>query len=489
MENDICQFAIPRCFMKKFIGRAAELKRLKQALSKKAASFVVINGRRRVGKSRLVKEFSKEFTHYFSFIGLPPEKDTTAQHQLDEFSHQLSRHCQEPFAHYSDWSDAFWALGKKVQTGRVLVFFDEISWMGSTDPTFLGKIKNLWDQYLSQNTQLMFIVCGSASSWIDKNILSSTGFVGRISFALTLRELPLSDCNQFWPNNISFYEKIKMLSVVGGVPKYLEEINPKLSAEENIQRLCFTEGGFLVKEFDQIFSDLFLRDSVLYKKIVTCLSKGQKELAEIQAELKLETQGRLTEYLSELELAGFISRDYTWNIKVGLDSKLSKYRLKDNYLRFYLKYIEKNLMKINRSTYDLKSLSSLPEWPTMMGLQCENLVLNNRKKIHTILGINSADIICENPYFQRATNRIRGCQIDYMIQTKFDTLYICEIKFLKEEVPTAIIEALQEKIKALQQSNRFSCRPVLIHMNGVHPEIIDSDYFAAIINMAELFEE
>ena len=116
--------------------------------------------------------------------------------------------------------------------------------MGSKDPHFLGKIKDAWDLYFKKNDHLTFIICGSASAWIEKNILSSAGFVGRISLTLTLRELTLIECNQFWPRGVSAYEKFKILSVTGGVPKYLEEINTKQSAEENIKRLCFTEGGF-----------------------------------------------------------------------------------------------------------------------------------------------------------------------------------------------------------------------------------------------------
>ena len=112
------------------------------------------------------------------------------------------------------------------------------------------------------------------------------------------------------------------------------------------------------------------------------LVTGSKERNEICELLKIDPGGRISEYLTELELAGFITRDYTWNIKSGMDSKLSKYRLSDNYLRFYLKYIEKNLSKINRNSFRFKSLSSLPEWNTIIGLQFENLVLNNRPLIH-----------------------------------------------------------------------------------------------------------
>jgi hypothetical protein len=117
----------------------------------------------------------------------------------------------------------------------MIVLFDEISWMGSKDPDFLGKLKNAWDLYFKKNPKLIFILCGSVSSWIDKNILSHTGFLGRISYRLTLEELPLKDCNQFWSSaggQISAYEKLKVLSITGGVPRYLEEIKPRMSAEK-----------------------------------------------------------------------------------------------------------------------------------------------------------------------------------------------------------------------------------------------------------------
>ena len=144
--------------------------------------------------------------------------------------------------------------------------------------------------------------------------------------------------------------------------------------------------------------------------------------------------------------------------------------------------------KIKGGTFELSSLSSLPEWPVIMGLQFENLVLNNRRTIHHILGINPVNVVCENPYFQNKTDKHAGCQIDYMIQTKFDTLYICEIKFVKKEIGVAIIEEMQEKINALHHAKRFSCRPVLIHVNGVNDEVIDADYFSAIIDASELFQ-
>ncbi len=474
--------------MPKFIGRENEIKRLRQLLDKKTASFIVIRGRRRIGKSRLIQEFSKDFDSYYCFSGIPPTPVTTEKQEIDEFSLQISRNFNIPTAYYNDWSDAFWAVAEKLKTGKILLFFDEISWMGSKDPNFLGKIKNLWDLHLKQNDNLVFVVCGSASSWIEKNILSNTGFVGRISYTLTLKELPLQDAIKFWPDNISAYEKLKILSITGGIPKYLEEIDPKYSAEENIKRLCFTEGGLLVEEFKQIFSDIFLRDSEMYKKILEIIAEGPKDQTAILDGLKLKTPGRIPEYLAELEFAGFIARDYTWEIKTGKDSKLSLYRLQDNYMRFYLKYISNNLTQINRGTFAFKSLTSLPQWSSIMGLQFENLILGSRRFIHRALEIDPNDIICENPYFQRQTSRRKGCQIDYMIQTRFNTLYVCEIKFSRNIIDNSIIDEVQNKIDIMQHAKHFSCRPVLIHANGVSETVVESDFFVKIIDMQEILK-
>lgn len=487
-QNNICRFVDPET-MSKFIGRQDELTKLLEISRKKSASFIVVRGRRRIGKSRLIEEFGNYFDNFYSFEGLAPEEGVTPQDQLEEFSRQIAQQFHAPFARYDDWSDAFWALGERVKTGKILILFDEISWMGMEEPTFLAKVKNLWDKHLKKNDQLIFVACGSASAWIENNMLSSTGFVGRISYTLTLEELPLSACNCFWPKNIAAYEKLKVLAVTGGVPKYLEEIDPKYSAEENIKRLCFSKGAILVKEFKQIFSDLFLRDSQFYKKIVEVLVKGAKERNEICEILKIDPSGRMTEYLTELELAGFIKRDYTWDLKAGADSKLSQYRLSDNYLRYYLKYIDKNLSKIDRNNFQSKSLTSLPEWNAIMGLQFENVILNNRPLIQQALSISPEEIISENPFYQRSTQRYPGCQIDYMIQTKFNTLYICEIKFSKNAIDVSVINEVQKKIDALVYPKGYSCRPVLIHVNGVTEDVVDSDYFAAIIDFSAFLED
>ncbi len=470
-----------------FIGRQEELAGLKSLIGKSTASLAVVRGRRRIGKSRLIEEFAKGSTFY-AFSGLFPVKGTTAQSQREEFARQINRETGLAEIKADDWGTLFSHLSTKLQKERIILLFDEISWMGSEDPDFLGKIKNAWDNLFKKNPQLIFIICGSASLWIQKNILSSTGFVGRVSYRLTLRELPLLYCNQFWgkaSKHISAYEKFKILAITGGIPKYLEEINPKLPAEENIKNLCFKPEGYFFNEFDHIFSSLFLHNSLLYTKIVEVLADGFKDINEICALIKTERSGRITESLEELEVSGYIKRDYTWNIKNGKDSKLSKYRLSDNYLRFYLKYIAEYKTKIERDALSIKTITALPGWTSILGLQFENLVLANRILIHQALSIRPEDIISENPFFQTATTKRVGCQIDYMIQTKFNTLYICEIKFSKNPIPSTVIAEVQEKIDRIKRPLGFSVRPVLIHVNGVSEEVLEQDFFSDIIDMCQ----
>lgn len=326
--------------------------RLRGLLKKRSASLIVVRGRRRIGKSRLLAEFGKEMRSFF-FTGTPPSRKTTAQLQRDEFVLQLSR-IGLPGVQPDDWGNIFWHLSRYTEQGRLLIVFDEISWMGSKDAEFLGKLKNSWDLYFSKNPNLILILCGSISSWIEENILRSTGFLGRITIDLVLEELPLNVCNGFWhpkEKRISAYEKFKLLSITGGVPLYLEQIRPDLPAEQNIRELCFTKGGLFVREFEKIFSDLFSRNAATHKEIINCLAEGSKELAQICKELKKNQGGRSSKHLNDLVKAGFVQRDFTWDLKSEKESKLSRYRLSDNYLRFYLKYIAPNQAKIDRGTF------------------------------------------------------------------------------------------------------------------------------------------
>jgi AAA+ ATPase superfamily predicted ATPase len=474
--------------MSLFVGRDKELAILKDQTLKRVASLTVLRGRRRIGKSRLIDEFCKPFLSY-KFMGLPPTPETTNQDQINEFLRQLCEQFGLPEIGLKDWGDVFSFLAKQLPTGRVIIVFDEISWMGSEDSNFSGKLKTIWDTQFKKNDELILIVCSSVSAWIEENIMNNTGYVGRISCTITLEELQLKYCNQFfrdYSNNISAYEKFKLLAVTGGVPRYLEEIRPEITAEQNLKKNCFTKGAFLFDEFDRIFSDIFLKHSDVYRKAVVALTEAKLSPSELANAIGVELASKISKYFNELNLAGFVSRYYTWNIKTGGVSKLSKYSMKDNYIRFYLKYILPNKHKIETGSFDDKSLSSLPGWSSIMGLQFENLVLNNRKRIWEILEIKADDIIWDNPFFQHHTSKMQSCQIDYMIQVKSKNLYICEIKFLTKEINIDIIPEIKDKIYRLKKPKGYSCRPILIHVNGVSESVVDQDYFAKIIDFGEL---
>lgn len=483
-------FVNPRRKMAPFFGRKQELKKLNDLWEKNSSSMVVVRGRRRIGKSTLIEEFAKG-QRFYEFAGIPPVPGLTPESQKSAFAKQLLKYFDE-IPEKNDWWEYFRFLAKKTDKGRTIILFDEISWMALNDPEFLGIIKTIWDTEWKKNTHLILILCGSVSSWIDENILGSTGFVGRISLTLTLDELPLYYCNQFFGKRrelISSYEKFKLLAVMGGIPRYLEEIRPSLPAEENIRNMCFSPEGILFSEFDKIFSDLFNGRNTLYKQIVVSLAEGPKERAFIADQVGLQVGGSLSHYLDNLVKAGFITRHPTWKIENAKESNLAFYRISDNYLRFYLKYILPNKHRIELKTFENRSISTLPGFSAIMGLQFENLVFHNRFALRKILDIRPEDIVMEGPFFQRKTLRQPGCQIDYMIQTQFGSIYIFEIKFTKDKISVGIIDEVAKKIDNFKRPKFVSCRPVLIQVNGVTSEMEEANYFAKIIDFGDLIKQ
>ena len=169
------------------------------------------------------------------------------------------------------------------------------------------------------------------------------------------------------------------------------------------------------------------------------------------------------------------------------ESSLKKFRLKDNYLRFYLRYIEPNKDRISKGIFESESFMYLPGWESVMGLQFENLVLNNLKKLLEILRINPSEVSNIGPFFQRKTQRMKGCQIDLLIQTKHNTLYVCEVKFSSSEVKSSVIEEMEKKIENLSIPKGFSVRPVLIHVNGVSQAVMESEVFNDIVDFSQFF--
>lgn len=474
-----------------FIGRRPELEKLQRLKSKKTASLVVMRGRRRIGKSRLASEFAKNLKFY-QFSGLAPDPKISAQDQRNEFALQLSQQTGLPQLRVEDWTTLFQLLAEKVASGTVVILFDEITWMAHDDPTFLGKLKNAWDMFFCKNNQLILILCGSVSAWIEKNIINSTGFFGRISLDIILKELPLKQCNQLLETlgfNRSNYEKMQYLAVTGCIPWYIEQINPKQSAEQNIKNLCFEPNALFINEFEKVFHDIFGKRGEIYQKIVRLLAAGSLDYKTLAAKLNYAKGSMLTTYLQELISASYISDNYSWTIHDGKISTIRRYKLVDNYLRFYCKYIDTRKKAINEGKFVEVNINQLPGWHTMLGLQFENIVLNNRELIIKELAINPIDIIADDPYFQRKTARHDGCQIDYLIQTKLNTLFACEFKFSRTLSASKVIKDMQDKLKKLALPRGFAILPVLVHFGELEQPETWAEYFYKTIDMSELMIE
>ncbi|MDP1608877.1 MAG: hypothetical protein Q8L98_06150 [Chlamydiales bacterium] len=452
------------------------------------ACLVVIKGRRRIGKSRLAEEFGKGKV-FLPFSGLAPVKGVTAQDQRDAFAREFTTLFHLPPCTFTDWSDAFAHLSRQLTEKPTVILFDEISWMGSKDPTFISKLKVWWDLVLQNHPSVTIILCGSISTWIDKNIINSTAFFGRVSLYLELTELSIPQCKEllnlqgFKGSDLDLF---KILSVTGGVPWYLEQIQTHQSADENIKRLCFEKNGLLVHEFDRIFNDLFSSRGEIYKKIITILSQGMKDRTALQKIMAYSPSGTLSNHLKALEICGFISKHPDWCLKTGKPGRQTLYRLSDNYLRFYIHYIEPNLTKIEQNSFLEVPLSSLPGWEPMLGFQLENLLLKNRSLLYKAIGIHAQDVVVDNPYFQKTSGRKKGCQIDYLIQMRSNSFFVCEVKMRRRELGLEVIDAMKTKIASLSIPKGFGVSPVLFHLGPVSDALLSSRYFYRIIDIADL---
>jgi AAA+ ATPase superfamily predicted ATPase len=451
--------------MSHFIGRELELKKLLDLRKKSTSSLVVLMGRRRIGKSTLIEETGEHYKKYLSIAGLAPREGMDNISQLRNFHAQLQENFKQVIPPFFDWYSALNGLAQLTKKGEWLILLDEISWMGAYDNDFPGQLKVAWDKYFKKNNSLTLVLCGSVSSWIDKNLLKNADFVGRVSLQMTLEELPLKICNEFWAskkNQISSLEKLKILSVTGGIPKYLEEIILSKAAEENILRLCFTPEGPLFHEFDKIFNEIFLKRNATYNRIVRKLSDKKFQTSDLARALKLEPNGDFSECLHNLEISGFIKKDFTYDLK-GKKQGTARYRLKDNYLRFYFKYIEPNKAKIINKNFSFDSVYQFSNWEITVGFQFENLILQNLPELYQILDIKASNVVAAGPYFQKKTARTKGaCQIDILITTEHKTIYLCELK-VRDKIDNSSIKEVQNKIKTLQIPRGYSIRPILIY--------------------------
>ena len=474
-----------------FVGRTEAMNRLGGLWQKSTPSLVTVRGRRRIGKSTLVAEFARRTAdHFISIDGQAPGEGVNNKVQLKSFMEQLALQTGAPDVAAKNWLQAFGMLGNSLpKDGRVVVLLDEISWMGGYDKSFAGTLKIVWDKMLKKRDNLVLVLCGSVSSWIADNILNGTGFVGRDSLDLVVNELPLSVCKAFWGSaaeRTSISEMLDVLSVTGGVPKYLEELNPSLSSGENIRQLCFTREGMLFRDFNQMFSQIFGKKALARKSILSAIAYGSKSAAEIAAAMGAERNGHLVDYLDELELAGFVSKDSGMNPCTGLPGRVVRYRLKDNYTRFYLHHVEPNAKEIESGLFKFDSLAELRGWDSVRGLQFENLVVSNFRSLLPVLGIDGASLLSAAPYRRARGGAACGVQVDLLIQTK-TTAYVVEIK-RRDSIGAEVAAEINAKVKAVGFRSGVSVRTVLVYDGALAPSVRTEHMLDFVIPVDRLFQ-
>jgi AAA+ ATPase superfamily predicted ATPase len=431
-----------------FVGRDYQLKLLSSVWDKESSSLVVVSGRRRIGKSTLIERFAeKSRCRFIEIEGLPPDANMTNERQLANFCERIGKSAQIEAPQAKNWAEAFDFLNKVI-TGKskVIVFLDEISWMGGYDDGFAGLLKNAWDMQFSKHKRLVLVLAGSVSAWIQKNILNAKGFVGRVSIDLNLTELPLSACCSFWgrrTTHVSMREMVDILSVTGGIPKYLQEINPRLSADENIRRMCFLPEGYLFKDFDSIFSDVFGEGIAAKRRILNILADGPASVSELAKAMSIEPNGHITNDLNDLTVAGFVAAGAGLNPVTNAKVREVRYRLCDNYTRFYLKFIQPRREAIRQGLYRFADLESLPGWNSILGLQFENLVVNNLASLCRELGLGRKLVTSAAPYARRKSAACPGLQIDLLIQTS-KSVYVIEVKRCNR-IETSIEKEIEKK--------------------------------------------
>lgn len=466
--------------MAEFIGRKELLEDLESLWKKRTSSIVACRGRRRIGKSTLIREFARRSADvYLEFEGLAPqeEKISARSDQIENFMNMLSIQSKRDLGGADNWQEAFAKLDSIIDDDKkTVILLDEISWMGLGDPNFPAILRNSWETYFHRHDKLIVVVCGSVSAWISKNILGDIGFAGRFSRDYLIPELTIAECVGFWGDRLERLaprEIFDVLSVTGGVPRYLEEIDPSLSANENIRRMCFIPNGELYRDFDAIFNPIYGKDIPIKVEVLKALAKGPKSGTELADDLELGRNGRLSELLKDLEEGGFISSDSGKNPATGEECRISKYRLRDNYTRFYLKYVLPHKEEIKRGVFKCADIEMLPEWDAIRGLQFENLVVNNYNEIIPHLGLGSAMVVSAAPYRnsrKSPKSKERGVQIDLLVQTP-TTAYVVEVK-RKNHIGSEVETEVREKVRRLPIREGMSVRTALVYDGEIAPIVV-----------------
>ena len=409
------------------IGRIDEQRRLREAFESEYSEFVAVYGRRRVGKTFLVREqFHYKFT--FQHTGLA-RKSTREQLQSFQLSLRRQGYTKAPLP--GNWIEAFDMLKDLIEWSkdrRKVVFIDEMPWMDAPRSSFLPALENFWNSFASARKDVVLIACGSATSWIVRKLLKNKrGLHNRITYRIHLQPFTLNECEQYAKQRKLGMSRLQLMEgymALGGIPYYWSLLDKSKSLAQNIDRLFFSKDGELKGEYYELYASLFNHPEK-YVAVIETLGKKRSGLSreEIIKEGKLESNGKLSEILEDLENCGFIRK---YNM-IGMKSKGALYQLIDCYTLFYFRFIHNN--NSNDEHFWSKSIGT-GEYNSWCGLAFERLCLLHSRQIKTKLGI-SGIISSEYAWWTDQKDGKRGAQIDLLIDRNDGVINLCEMKYTK----------------------------------------------------------
>lgn len=405
-------------------GREAEISILNAKLASAKSEFVALYGRRRVGKTYLVRSlFAAKFT--FRLTGLAQAK---LQDQLANFNMAFKE--QQNLKKYkgaTNWMEAFQKIRKLIEKSRQkkkIIFIDELPWFDTPNSGFISALEHFWNSWASARKDVLLIVCGSAASWMINTLINNKGGLhNRVTQKIKIEPFSLRECEDLLRQRkikLDRYQIIQLYMVLGGIPYYWDALGKGLSATQNINKVCFEPNGLLKSEFNNLFKSLFLK-AERHEAIVISLAKKSKGLTrdEISISSKLPSGGGLTRLLDELEESGFI-RKYT---PFGKKSRNSLYQLADFFSLFHIKFI-KGQKSFDKNHW-LKIIDN-PTYRAWSGYAFEQVCLAHIQQIKHALGISGIETQTSS---WKSSKSIDGAQIDLVIDRRDGVINLCEMKF------------------------------------------------------------
>lgn len=470
----------------KIAGRKAEIKLLNSLLHKEEPEFVAVYGRRRVGKTFLVRQVYKE-NIVFECSGL--HKKSFGQ-QLENFWLTLQEYNinGKPTLQPKSWLQAFSQLKQYLNSlkgdEKKVVFLDEVPWFETPRSGFLAALDNFWNQYCSKREDIILVICGSAASWIIKKVINDRGGLhNRITTHIQLLPFTLKETKAYLDmKNITLTHKdiVQLYMCIGGIPFYLKDVKAGKSIPQILDELFFLPQASMKREFNNLYASLF-KNSELHEEVVILLSTKNKGLtrSEILSKINLKGGARISIVLKELIECGFVEQVLPVYPRKG--KKL--YRLVDEFTIFYLKFIKNNRLNIS-----WQQVTNKPIFSIWRGFAFENLCLKHVPVIKKALGISG---IVTNDYtwsFQ-GNEKEKGAQIDLIIDRSDNCINVLELKFYSTafEITKAYAEQLMNKVEVFKQQTKTKKNIFLTFLssNGVK----ENKYYLSIVSNQLLIED